>query len=88
MRPQPGAATLCAFPIEADKKGIDAAVAVVELTVGADGTPTGGRIVDDPGNGFGPAALRCAMGRRYVPATDAQGVATVATAPIRVHFTR
>ena len=78
----------CPFPPEADKKGIDSAVVAVEVIVGADGAPTGARVVGDPGNGFGQAALRCAVARQYVAATDARGVATRSATAIRVQFTR
>jgi biopolymer transport protein ExbD len=84
----PGSAWACPYPPEADQKGIDAAEVAVVLIVGADGALAGARVVEDPGNGFGATALRCAVARTYGPATDARGVAVASTTTIRIRFTR
>jgi hypothetical protein len=43
----------------------------------------------EPGFGFGPAAIRCAMARTYEPATDDAGSAIDGwTPPIRIVFRR
>jgi hypothetical protein len=47
------------------------------------------RPIEEPGFGFGPAATRCAMARRYRPATDDRSVPIAAwTPPFRVVFVR
>jgi protein TonB len=79
----------CPFPPEADVEQIDRAVALVRVTVGADGRATNVAIVSDPGHGFGRQARRCAMAQRYEPARDADGRAIASTLPpIRVTFDR
>jgi hypothetical protein len=35
--------------------------------VARDGRPTASTVVEDPGSGFGPAAVRCAMQQVYAP---------------------
>jgi periplasmic protein TonB len=79
----------CPFPPEADSDQIDEAVAVINITVRADGTPASVSIVTDPGHGFGRAARMCALARRYTPGLDREGNPTTATTPpVRVRFTR
>lgn len=79
----------CPFPPEADAEGRDSAVAVIVVTVRPDGSPASVSVVQDPGAGFGRAARRCALGRRYVAGLDKDGQATTTTTPpIRVKFSR
>jgi protein TonB len=59
------------------------------VTVDAAGSATAVRVLEDPGNGFGRAAVKCAMAQTYVPALDADGIARPATTPpIRIRFKR
>jgi hypothetical protein len=79
----------CTFPKEADPPRIDAAEVMVRVLVANDGSPRAAQTIDEPGYGFGPAATRCAMSRRYQPATDDRGLPIQAwTPPIRIHFVR
>lgn len=79
----------CPFPPEADAEGRDSAVAVIVVTVRPDGSPQSVSVVQDPGAGFGRAARRCALGRRYVAGLDKDGqTTTTTTPPIRVKFSR
>lgn len=67
----------------------DAATVVIVARVRPDGTPESISIVNDPGQGFGPAARACAMRQRFSAAEDKSGRAiTASTAPFRVRFTR
>lgn len=79
----------CAFPKEADPAKIDAADVTVRVLVRADGSPQMVQTIEEPGFGFGPAATRCAMARRYKPATSDRGVPISGwTPPIRIRFVR
>ncbi len=79
----------CPFPAEADAEGKDSAVATIVVTVKPDGSPASISVIADPGSGFGRAARRCALGRRYEPGLDKDGQKTTATTPpIRVKFRR
>jgi protein TonB len=79
----------CPFPPEADAEGRDSAVAVIVVTVRPDGSPQSVSVVQDPGAGFGRAARKCALGRRYVAGLDKDGqTTTTTTPPIRVKFSR
>jgi protein TonB len=79
----------CPFPPEADAEGKDSAVAVIVVTVRPDGTPASVSVVQDPGAGFGRAARKCALGRRYDAGLDKDGQKTTTTTPpIRVKFSR
>jgi protein TonB len=79
----------CPFPPEADAEGRDSAVAVIVVTVRPDGSPQGVSVVQDPGSGFGRAARKCALGRKYQAGLDKDGSPTTAnTPPIRVKFSR
>ena len=84
-----GTAWNCGFPPEADVDQIDEAVALIVVTVRPDGSPLSVKVVTDPGHGFGRSARRCALGRRFTPGLNREGVPTTSTtAPIRVRFTR
>lgn len=79
----------CPFPPEADAEGRDSAVATIVVTVRPDGTPASVSVVADPGAGFGRAARKCALGRRYDAGLDKDGQKTTTTTPpIRVKFSR
>jgi TonB family protein len=79
----------CEFPKEADEAGVDNARVRIRVHVAANGRATGATIVgDDPGHGFGAAALECAGRQHYVAALDAAGCPAAATTDIWVHFTR
>jgi protein TonB len=59
------------------------------VDVAPTGRATSARLVWDPGDGFGPQAVRCALEKNYAPATDARGKCVRGeTAPIRVVFDR
>ena len=79
----------CVFPKGADDAKIDAADVVLRVLVRPDGSPQLVQTLEEPGFGFGPAATRCAMARRYAPAMNEQGIAITAwTKPIRIKFLR
>ena len=79
----------CAFPRAADPAKIDAAVVAIRVLVKADGSPQMAQTLEEPGFGFGAAAIRCAMARTYEPATDDNGNAIDGwTPPIRIVFRR
>jgi protein TonB len=79
----------CPFPAQADTEQVDRATAVVSVTIGANGRAIRAQILSDPGYGFGRAAQRCAMAKRYKPARNADGrPITATTPPIRVRFSR
>jgi protein TonB len=64
----------CEFPAEANTKGIDSAVVVVQIMVEPTGAASDVRVLVDPGHGFAEAAKACAMAQTYVPARDRHGV--------------
>ncbi|HYO95649.1 MAG TPA: energy transducer TonB [Polyangiaceae bacterium] len=79
----------CVFPPEADVAKIDGAEVILRVLVRADGSAELVQTIAEPGVGFGRAATRCAMTRRYVPAKDVRGVAVRGwTPPFRVRFIR
>jgi len=79
----------CPWPQQADLLSVDEERVVIRVSVDAQGTVTAASVLEDPGHGFGDAALRCARKNRFVPALDASGRPIVATSPpIRVRFTR
>jgi len=84
-----GAWSSCDFPPEADQDQVDYAVVVIVVTVRPDGSAQSVKVMSDPGHGFGRAARMCALSKRYTPAADRDGNATVGTTPpIHVTFTR
>jgi protein TonB len=78
----------CPFPPAADIAGIDDASAVVEVVVKPDGAPASARVVSDPGNGFGAAAVSCAMRERYHAGLDHDGNPIQQAKQFRVNFNR
>ena len=78
----------CAWPRTAPDDMYEQSV-TLRVVVGADGAVESARVVRDPGNGFGAAAVACARRTRFVSALDADGEPIRATSPpIRVRFTR
>lgn len=79
----------CNFPTEANQKGIDSAVVTLQVSVNAAGVAVGVRLLEDPGNGFGPVAVRCALEQDYTAARDARGTPYLAmTTPLHIRFVR
>jgi len=85
---QGGASWDCPFPHEADEEGIHQAVATIEVNVSAAGKVSTVNVVQDPGNGFGRAAKRCAFNKDWSPGTNAEGSPIAATTVVRVRFQR
>lgn len=79
----------CEFPREADSAKIDAAEVVIRVLVRSDGSPQAVQTLDEPGYGFGTAATRCAMARKYTPGHDDRGKPIAAwTPPLHLRFVR
>lgn len=80
----PGTKWDCPFPASATKA--DANVLVV-VHVEPDGKPVSADVLEDPGNGFGDAAKKCALEKAYVAAHDVNGQPVrAATFPFYIHF--
>lgn len=87
--PDPKTPWDCSFPPEADKDKIDQAAVTVVVHVGANGTAEKVDVPNDPGYGFGAAAAKCAIRRKYTPPNDEQGKPKAGrTPPIRIRFMR
>jgi periplasmic protein TonB len=71
----------CEFPVEASQKGIESAVVTLQVKVDVTGAALDVVVLEDPGNGFGQAAARCAREQTYVTALDKHGTPIVATTP-------
>jgi protein TonB len=79
----------CPWPSEAGAEQIDEQTVILRVFVTASGDAQSAELLADPGHGFGPAALACAMRTRFTPALDTAGRAMAARSPpIRVRFTR
>ncbi len=78
----------CPFPLEADDAGIDHAVVTLRVSVGADGRVQSVVTSNDPGNGFGREARRCATSKRWTSGFDREGRPTSAVAVVNVRFDR
>lgn len=83
-----GAPWDCPFPDEADAAGLHAAVVTLSVSVAADGHVESVAVVNDPGNGFGHAAQRCALGKHWQAGLDRSGQAVAMTAVVNVRFLR
>ncbi len=81
----------CAWPSAAIGEPIHEQVVVLRVRVDAQGELIDARLLDDPGRGFGQAALACARAQRdlFTAARDPMGTAIRAwSPPIRVRFYR
>ena len=79
----------CPFPVEADLARIDHAVVTLQVTVKADGHAGAITVLDDPGHGFGRAAIYCVKQLLFSAARNKQGTFIEAAAPpTRIRFTR
>jgi len=78
----------CPFPPEADIDGVDRAVASLRVELNGRGAVNQVAILRDPGHGFGAAARRCALGKRYDPALDREGRPIPASLVLNVRFVR
>ncbi|KYF51318.1 hypothetical protein BE08_45435 [Sorangium cellulosum] len=79
----------CPFPEEAERGGVDRGTVVLRVYVETDGSARWVQVLHDPGNGFGQAAVACAMHKRYLPGKDASGMPLAAwTAPFAFLFAR
>jgi periplasmic protein TonB len=79
----------CPFPAESDLARIDHAAVLLVVTVLPDGSPGAVTVLQDPGHGFGRAAIACAKRQSFTYARDRQGKHLQAdTAPFYMRFTR
>jgi len=78
----------CPFPKEADELRIDDALVTLRVAVGQDGSVSKVDVTDDPGDGFGREARRCAQRKRWAPGIDRAGKPIAASALIKVRFER
>jgi periplasmic protein TonB len=78
----------CPFPSEADINGVDRALTTLRVELSGQGKVNHVAILRDPGHGFGAAAKRCALGKRYNPALDREGRPIAGTLVINVRFVR
>lgn len=79
----------CPWPPEADAAQVERQTVVIRVMVNADGAVLSAEAVSDPGNGFGAAAIACALGTRFTAARDRAGDPIRARSPpIRVTFIR
>jgi protein TonB len=79
----------CPFPTEADFARIDHAVVTLRVTVKPDGRAGAITVLEDPGHGFGRAAVYCAKQLVFSAARNRQGTFIEAEAPpTRIRFTR
>jgi protein TonB len=83
-----GLAWACPFPTEADAAGIDDAVVGIRVDVDSSGEVRSVSVPNDPGHGFGRAAQRCAMAKRWTPALDRDGSPVGGNVDLRVRFVR
>lgn len=79
----------CAFPSAADAAQIDGARVSVRVLVAKNGKPLAVQTIQEPGFGFGEAAVRCVMSMRFAPALDSNGVSVESwSAPFSIQFVR
>jgi periplasmic protein TonB len=83
-----GASWNCPFPPEADLNDVNQALVTLQVSVAANGAVNSADVRNDPGHGFGRAARRCALTKRWDPGLDALGQPTAATAVVNVRFQR
>ena len=79
----------CAWPRNSVADRLREQKVYIRAIVGRDGSPSRVDIVNDPTNGFGAAAVACAMRQRYLPARDKDGAPVDGpTNPFAVVFVR
>jgi hypothetical protein len=79
----------CPWPASAALAGIDHAIVHMTVLVSLDGRPSAPELVDDPGFGFGAAALHCSIEHVYRSGRSANGKPVPGrTLPFQVHFDR
>lgn len=78
----------CPFPSEADQAGVNSASSVLSVRVSRSGSAELVTVLSDPGYGFGAAARRCALGRRYIAAAGPDGRAISDVLVVKVRFIR
>lgn len=78
----------CPWPTDADRLAIHQESATLRVCVSKEGKLESAEIRQDPGYGFGAAALGCVETARFTPARDRSGAAMDACATIRVRFER
>jgi protein TonB len=76
----------CPWPSGADPDVVDDPSAIIRVTVRIDGSVESASVEQDPGHGFGRAAVECALGRKFSPARDRDGKPIQASALVLVHF--
>jgi hypothetical protein len=59
---------------------------VIRVNVRRDGTPESVAVLNDPGGGFGDAAVRMAMAQKYALTLDDAGAAIPTSVTFRVRF--
>jgi periplasmic protein TonB len=78
----------CPWPREAAASDSRLETVVLQITVEATGRARTATVTHDPGSGFGPAAVACAVTTPFLPALDSSGTPIPAQSTIRVRFTR
>lgn len=78
----------CPFPEEADDAEITDALVTLRVRVATDGAVERVDVVQDPGDGFGREARRCALRKRWQPGRDRAGRALATHALVNVRFYR
>jgi len=79
----------CNWPSAAVNQDIYEQFVMLRVVVRQDGSLERAKVIEDPGHGFGEAAIACARRARFLPARNAAGTPIRATSPpIRVRFTR
>jgi periplasmic protein TonB len=73
------------YPAQAKRSGFEGDV-VLRLLIDSDGTIAKVEVVNDPGEGLGPAAAQAVRELRFSPA-KVNGVAVATTVPFTIHFT-
>jgi protein TonB len=83
-----GATWDCPFPREAELAAVDTALVRLRVRVSRLGSVEQAAVEQDPGNGFGREAQRCALNKRWAPGLDAAGNAVAMTSVVSVRFVR
>lgn len=79
----------CAWPARAMARDIYEQSVNLRVTVRKDGSVASAKVTRDPGDGFGEAAVSCALKTRFSPALNRAGEPIRAQSPpIKVRFTR